>query len=291
MPAGIPGRGNLTYLYCISKMNRPMKQLRIIPVMMLCLVLATIGHGQPYTPAQPYGDNKLVNDFICSEVVYPEQALEKDVEGKVILGFIVNADGNVSDIRVKEGVSPEIDREAIRVFRLLQWKPAIKLGNPVRSEEEFTFKFNIKKYERQCKQRGYNNLEYPFMPVDTSITIYSLEDLDRPPEPIFTTKGMTLEKFIIKNLVYPEAAYKQNIAGKVLMSFIVETHGGPSNILVEKTVGGGCTEEALRIMKMIRWMPGIKDDTAVRSRIQMSITFNLPSDTDTKVFDNNQGAI
>jgi TonB family protein len=247
--------------------------------------------GQAYIPAKPFGETKLVNDFICSEVVYPSSALENEDEGKVILSFVVNERGEVSQIRVKSGVSPEIDREAIRVFRFLQWEPAVRLGNPVMTEEEFTFKFNIKKYNRNCKQRGYEQSEFPYLPVDTSYIIYTLNQLDRSPEPEFAEKGLNLEKFVVANLRYPEAAYKQNISGKVTLSFVVETNGRPSNIVVKKPLGGGCTEEALRIMRLVNWMPGIKDEIAVRSRIEMNITFILPNDSDTKVFENNQGAI
>jgi len=244
--------------------------------------------GQTYTPAKPYGETKLINDFICSEVIYPEESIRMKQEGEVVLKFIVGTDGTVSDIRIKEGVSPQIDMEAIRVFRLLQWHPAVRLGNPVTSEEEYTFKFNIKKYNRHCKQRGYEQPEYPHMPVDTSLEVYNIEQLDLVPQPIFDDKSMTLGKFITENLIYPEAAYKQDISGKVVLSFVVETHGGHSNIIIEEPVGGGCTEEALRILKLIRWFPGLKDDVAVRSRIHLSITFQLTSDNEHRVFDNNQ---
>jgi TonB family protein len=270
-----------------------MKKSIRVSLFYLILLINPVYHtyGQSYIPAKPFGDNKLVNDFICSEVVYPPSALENGEEGKVTLSFMVDESGVVSRIQVKSGVSPEIDREAIRIFRFLQWEPAIRLGNPVSSEDEFTFKFSVKKYNRHCKQRGYEQLEFPYQPVDTSYTIYDLDQLDRSPEPIFGEKGMNLEKFIVNSLNYPEAAYKQNISGKVTLSFVIETHGRPSNIVVKKPLGGGCTEEALRILKLIEWMPGIKDNMAVRSRIELNITFILPNDSDTKVFDNNQGAI
>jgi TonB family protein len=260
-------------------------------ILIMVLTWPILSNAQTFIPAQPFGDTKLVNEFICSEIVYPETALKNKQEGKVALIFTVDMEGIVSDIRVKEGVSPEINAEAIRIFRFLQWDPAIRLGNPVSTEEEFTFKFNIKRYHRHCKKRGYEKIKYPILPTDTSYIVYDLLQLDKSPQPVFNEQGMNLEKFITQNLVYPDAAYKQNISGKVTLSFVVETHGGISNIVIEKPLGGGCTEEALRIMKLIRWIPGIKDDTAVRTRIPMNFTFNLPNESDTKVFDNNQGSM
>lgn len=267
-----------------------MKTLLLTNTFIICLIiLVTRAAGQSYVPAKPYGEPKLVNDFICSEITYPEAALEQGLEGTVVLRFVVSEAGSVSDIRVKEGVSPELDREAVRVFRLLQWEPAIRLGNPVPSEEEFPFKFNIKKYHRHCKQMGATKMEQPYSPADTSLQVYGPAQLSSMPEPIFEDPLMTLPRFITSSLVYPEAAYKQNISGEVELSFVIETNGRPSNIIIVRPLGGGCTEEAIRIFKQIMWMPGIKDGLAVRSRINLSVAFKLPNESDMKMFDNNQG--
>jgi TonB family protein len=243
--------------------------------------------AQSFTPAKPYGESKLVGEFLCSEVVYPDVALEKGQEGTVVIVFQVAADGTVSNIHVKEHVSPEIDEEAVRIFRLLQWEPAIRLGNPVTTQAEYSIKFDIKKYNRHCKQRGYERTDYPYTPVDTSLIVYNIDLLDKGPQPLFEDKSMNLGRFITQNLIYPDAAYKQNISGKVELSFVVEVHGRVSNILVDKPIAGGCTEEAIRLLKLITWMPGIKDKMAVRSRITIAITFTLPDESKMKAYDNN----
>jgi TonB family protein len=261
--------------------------LQIIVALLLLLTNLTGTKGQSFTPAKPYGETKLVGEFICSEVVYPDIALKKGQEGTVVIVFQVASDGTVSDIRVKEHVSPEIDEEAVRIFRLLQWKPAIRLGNPVTTQAEYSIKFDIQKYNRHCKQRGYEKTEFPYTPVDTSLIVYNIDQLDKGPQPLFEDKSMNLGGFIKQNLIYPDAAYKQNISGKVELSFVVEVHGRVSNILVDKPIAGGCTEEAIRILKLIKWMPGIKDNMAVRSRITIAITFTLPDESQMKAYDNN----
>jgi TonB family protein len=253
----------------------------------LVFLITQEANSQSFIPAKPYGEPSLVGDFLCSEVIYPEVALEMGQEGTVVIGFQVSAEGSVTNIHVKEHVTSEIDREAVRIFLLLQWEPAIRLGNPVTTETEYSIKFDIKKYKRHCKQRGYDRTDYPYSPVDTSLIVYNADQLDKVPQPVFDDKSMNLGRFITENLVYPDAAYKQDISGKVELSFVVEVHGRASNIIVDKPVGGGCTEEAIRILKLVKWMPGIKDDLAVRSRISMSITFNLTNENQMKVYDNN----
>jgi len=241
--------------------------------------------SQSYKPARPYSDPKLLQDFMCSEVVYPEQDLSKGVEGKVVISFIVEQDGSVRNVKVKEKVSPELDAEALRLFRMVLWEPAVSFGQPVASENEFPVDFNIKKYNKHCKARGYGVTEYPFQPVDTTNIVYESARIDKKPVPIFDEKGMSLEKFITTNIKYPETAYRQSISGKVKLRFVVEPQGRVSNIQVLNSVGGGCNQEAIRLLQMVRWMPGIKSQAAVRTFMNLEIEFKLPEESDMQMFD------
>jgi protein TonB len=69
---------------------------------------------------------------------------------------------------------------------------------------------------------------------------------------------------------------------------VVEKHGRVSNIKVMQPVSGGCTQEAIRLLERIKWMPGIKDDMAVRTFMNLEINFKLPEDSDLKMFENQQ---
>jgi TonB family protein len=257
-------------------------------ISLLMMISFQVLFAQNYQSAHPYSDPKLLQDFLCSEVVYPEQALNQGIEGKVVLSFIVEKDGSVSQVRVQEKVVPELDAEALRLFRMLLWEPAVSLGQPVASENEFPINFNIKKYNKHCKTRGYITSEYPFAPVDTSNNVYDYSLVDKKPYPVFDEKNMKLETFIAKNIKYPETAYRQNLSGKVSLRFVVELQGRVSNIKVLSPVGGGCTQEAIRLLQLIRWMPGIKNQVAVRTFMNLDIQFNLPEDSDMNMFENGQ---
>ena len=56
---------------------------------------------------------------------------------------------------------------------------------------------------------------------------------------------------------------------------MVEADGAISNILVEQSVGGGCDNEAIRLMEGTRWIPAVKSGQYVRSRNEQEITFNF----------------
>jgi len=244
--------------------------------------------SQNYTPAHPYSEPKVLQDFLCSEVTYPDKALQEGIEGKVVLSFIVKKDGSVIQVKIKESAGPELDAEAKRLFSMLLWEPAISFGQPVDSENEFPINFNIKKYNKHCKTRGYTNTDYPFNPIDSSNVVFEYLEVDKKPCPIFEEKGMNLASFITKNIKYPEVAFKQSLSGKVTLQFVVELQGRVSNIKVLVPVGGGCTQEAIRLLQIINWMPGIKDDTAVRTLMKMDIDFKLPESSDMEMFENNQ---
>lgn len=265
-----------------------MKKLPLIVTITLFFfaLITNSAFPQNYSPAHPYGDSKLLQDFLCSEVIYPEKALQQGKEGKVVISFIVEKDGKVSQVKVKTSCGPDLDAEALRLFSLLLWEPAISFGQPVASENQFPIDFNIKKYNKHCKARGYTTQDYPYKPVDSSNVVYDYKETDKKPFPVFEDKGMNLTTFITKNIKYPEVAYKQSLSGKVTLEYVVELHGRVSNIKALVPVGGGCTQEAIRLLQMIRWMPGIKNGKAVRTLMKMDIDFKLPDNSDTKMFEN-----
>jgi len=267
-------------------MNKP--KLTETIILFFFILTMNVAFSQNYIKAHPYSEPKLLQDFLCSEVIYPQKALEQGKEGKVVMSFIVEKDGNVSKVRIKTSSGPELDAEAVRLFKLLLWEPAVSLGQPVASENEFPIDFNIKKYNKHCKARGYTDSEYPFTPIDSSNTVYDYADTDKKPFAVFDEKGMKLVTFIAKNIKYPEVAYKQSLSGKVSLEYVVELHGRVSNIKVLVPVSGGCTQEAIRLLQMIQWMPGIKNNTAVRTLMKIDIDFKLPEKSDMEMFENSQ---
>jgi len=216
-----------------------------------------------------------MKEFIREEMVYPEKALKESTEGTVVVSFNVNPDGKTGDFKIATPVSDDLDKEAIRICKLILWYPATDLGRPVAYGHSLEIRFDIKKYENIVRYRGYDKIIYPYTPIDTVNIVYRTSDISVSPKPVFTSKDFNLSSFISNNLQYPEAAFKQNISGMVRLKFVVEPSGRISNLLTEKTVGGGCTEEAIRVIKMIRWYPGIKNDIAVRTWMTLDITFDI----------------
>jgi protein TonB len=85
-----------------------------------------------------------------------------------------------------------------------------------------------------------------------------------------------LRTFLGNTLRYPRAASSAGVAGKVYVSFVINTDGSLTDLQVLKGIGFGCDEEAIRVMqKMPRWKPGKQSGRPVRVKYNMPIVFAL----------------
>ena len=85
-----------------------------------------------------------------------------------------------------------------------------------------------------------------------------------------------LYDFIAKNLKYPQAAKDSNIQGRVFVQFTVDKDGTIINPKVARDIGGGCGEEALRVVKMMpKWKPGESRGTKYRVQCTLPVPFEL----------------
>jgi protein TonB len=78
------------------------------------------------------GGNAALLEFIAKNIVYPADALNNNIQGRVILKFVVNTDGSVGRIEILRGIDPLLDQEAIRVVGMLpRFRPGRQNGVPV----------------------------------------------------------------------------------------------------------------------------------------------------------------
>lgn len=86
--------------------------------------------------------------WLANNIRYPEDAHHADVQGRVIVKFIVNADGSVSDAQVIKSVYPSLDQEALRVIMAMpKWQPAENGGKKVASYFTLPLTFRLQPSE------------------------------------------------------------------------------------------------------------------------------------------------
>ncbi len=85
-----------------------------------------------------------------------------------------------------------------------------------------------------------------------------------------------LNDYLAKNIHYPKYARKKNIEGRVIVKFVVDEDGSISNVEIKKGIGGGCDEEAIRVVsEMPAWIPGSQNGKLVRVYFTLPIHFKL----------------
>ena len=81
----------------------------------------------------PGGQSEMLK-YIQDNRQYPDEAKENDVHGKVLVRFIVERDGTLSDVKVMRGIGSGCDEEAVRVITSMpKWKPGEQGGKTVRT--------------------------------------------------------------------------------------------------------------------------------------------------------------
>ena len=94
--------------------------------------------------------------------------------------------------------------------------------------------------------------------------------------PEFPGGAAKMMEYIQKNMKYPMMARESDIQGRVFVNFVVEPDGSISNVTVMRGIGGGCDEEALRVVEsMPKWKPGKQRGSAVRCSFTVPIIFKL----------------
>ncbi len=93
---------------------------------------------------QPDGGMAGWAKFLQKNLQYPALARENNISGKVFVSFIVEKDGQLTDIKIVRGLGYGLDEETIRVLKLAKaWKPGIQNGHPVRVAYSIPFAFQL----------------------------------------------------------------------------------------------------------------------------------------------------
>ena len=226
-----------------------------------------------FATPEPVGGHALTKEYIVHHLVYPESDLEQGNSGKVVIGLNVDQEGKASQYTVKSTFSEAAAPVALNLVKTILWKPATRDGIPINYDTEYEVDFNAKSYKRYWKR--HQRIAPPLtLEADTSFTIYEYKQLEEVAKPYFTDNH-NIADYIFKNLKYPAEAMEREIQGTVRLSFIVEKDGSVSNITIVNSVGGGCDNEAVRLMQETCWIPAQKGGKYVRSSNMQDITFKL----------------
>ena len=94
-------------------------------------------------PEFPKG-NKAVLDFIYDNLQYPSEALEKKIQGKVVIQVVIDESGSITQPKILKSISPSLDKEALRIVSIMpKWKTGKLNGVPVKVKMAFPVIFKL----------------------------------------------------------------------------------------------------------------------------------------------------
>ena len=261
-----------------------MKQLLCTMMLLLSMGITVTGFAQAddvYTsvdemPEYPGGMDKF-EKYAAKNIRYPKEAVEKEIEGRVWIEFIVETDGSLSNFKVARSIGGGCDEEALRIVKSMpKWKPGKNNGQLVRVSFALPVSFQL---PDPSQSKTIEIVE-----DETEVDEVKVEKADEAQKSeIFTVVenmpefpgGMAkLSEYLSKNLKYPQSARDSGIQGRVFVNFVIEPDGSVSNVKVMRTLGGGCDEEAIRVVKaMPKWKPGVQRGKAVRVSYILPVNF------------------
>ena len=114
------------------------------------LIISPLSHGviiEPMIPEEVYpkfpGGPEKMFEFIADNLHWPGDD-DSCIQGRVVVSFIVEKDGSLTDVKVEKGVDPSFDKEAVRVVKTMpKWEPGMWRGKPTRVKYCIPIRFRL----------------------------------------------------------------------------------------------------------------------------------------------------
>lgn len=230
-------------------------------------------------PEFPGGMGEMMK-YLARNIKYPVEAQKARIEGRVIVQFVVKADGSTSDFVVKRSVSPSLDAEAIRVLSgMPKWKPGKQRGKAV--DVKFTVPVTFRLQKKESNPPLKLEVDEPAGNTASASAKGQQESDDRvfmvvEEMPEYPGGMSECLKFLSENVKYPENKMKEGVQGRVIVQVVIKADGSVSNPQVLRSVDPELDAEAVRVMmSMPKWKPGRQRGQAVDVKFTLPVTFRL----------------
>ena len=239
-------------------MNMTKKLMILLLAMLACMTVSAQDTviDETCPPQFPGGDAALIN-FLNANIVYPSQAAQDKVEGKVIVQFTVKKTGKIDDVKVLRSVRKDLDDEAVRVVKMMpDFIPAKQDGEV--TDMPYTIPVSFKLFDEMEPLTVSEGSDVP-------------DDFEPP---MFPGGERAVMEFLKENVKYPPMAAKRKTQGRV--TFVVDKTGKVTEIKVAKSVDIYLDTEAIRVCKLLPdFIPARQNGEPVSVWFTLPITFKL----------------
>ena len=211
--------------------------------------------------------------YLAANVNYPTEAIEKGIQGRVIVQMVVTKEGDIADTKIARGIDPLLDAEALRVVSgMPKWKPGKQKGEAVNVRYTLPVMFRLggdaDKKEAATPKEADTQTEAQ---VDENGLHQVCEEM-----PEFPGGMRECMNWLGKNVNYPATAQEKGIQGRVIIQFVVERDGSITEPKVVRGVDPDLDKEALRVVSaMPNWKPGKHKGEVVRVKYTLPVMYRL----------------
>ena len=205
--------------------------------------------------------------YLAANVNYPTEAIEKGIQGRVIVQMVVTKEGDIADTKIARGIDPLLDAEALRVVSgMPKWKPGKQKGEAV--NVRYTLPVMFRLGGDADKKEASTQTEAK---VDENGIHQVCEEM-----PEFPGGMRECMNWLSKNVNYPATAQEKGIQGRVIIQFVVERDGSITEPKVVRGVDPDLDKEALRVVSaMPNWKPGKHKGEVVRVKYTLPVMYRL----------------
>ena len=194
-------------------------------------------------PEFPGGMTALMA-FFAENIIHPAEVRDTGWQGRVVVQFVVRKTGEITDVRTFHEVFPPLDKEAVRVAKLMpHWIPGEHNGEKV-------------------------NVKY-ILPINLNVQPF-IDDT----APQFPGGDEALLQYLLDNIQYPPCAEEGLSFGRVVLQFSVLKSGEISDVEVISGVAPKLDAEVVRVVEaMPNWIPAKRDGEKVDALFQLPVSF------------------
>ena len=217
------------------------------------------------------GGHAAMMQWLGENIQYPAEAIAQGVQGTVLVQYIVERDGSISDVRVVRAVNPYLDAEAVRAVQAMpEWQPGRQDGETVRVRFTLPVQFRL---QENAPTTPTETAPAPVAPRDPDY-VFGVGTVEQRPE--FQGGQAAMMRWLGANMRYPREALNRRIQGTVVTQFIIERDGRITNVAVSRNIDPLLDAEAIRVVQaMPNWQPGKQDGETVRVKFTLPLVFRI----------------
>ena len=220
--------------------------------------------------AEVLGGKDQIEQVLQTQLTLPKVLLTSGFDTHVTVFFDLDSLGNAINASFTENYNNVLRNEVARLLKFLKFRKSQNNKTAI-DWCHLSFHISTESYSKFIKQKYKNTLKNN-LSADSSFVIYAKADVS----PEYYKNGEEgMAEFILSEIEYPKLAIEKSVEGTVVIEFIVETNGYVSALNVKKSLGAGCMEEALRLIKTTRWKPAVYHNSLVRYKMSYPISFSL----------------